>query len=144
MQGSGGFYDLVSGPDVQVVIAFGGNAQAALAQWATAPQVPTFKIPHPSDHNTADLLAKWNAALPGIRAAVTPDPAGANTGPGYGARFTEADYAAIPAADLPFGVPTWIGNDSWGRVSHPAHNNCVDRSTTDSDHTLVWRAPASN
>lgn len=138
------FYDLVNGPDVQAVIAFGGNAQAALTQWTTAPQVPTFNIPHPSDHNTADLLTKWNAALPGLRAAVTSDPGGPNTGPGYGTSFTEADYTAIPAADLPFGVPTWIGNDAWGRTAQPVHNNCVDRSTTDLNHTLIWQAPASS
>jgi hypothetical protein len=69
---------------------------------------------------------------------------GSNTGPGYGtATFTEEDYAPIPAADLPFGVPVWIGNDAWGRASHPAHNNCVNRPTTEPDHTMVWQAPVS-
>lgn len=138
------FYDLVSGPQVQAVIAFGGNAQEALAQWTTAPDVPTFNIPHPSDHDTSDLVSKWKAALPQIRAAVTPDADGTNTGPNYGTDFTEADYAAIPAADLPYGLPVWIGNDSWGRTSQPRHNNCVDRSTTDPNHSMIWRAPASN
>jgi uracil-DNA glycosylase len=137
------FYDLVSGPEVQAVIAFGGNAQAALAQWTSAPDVPTFKIPHPSDHSTSDLVTKWNAALPAMRTAVTPDEGGDNTGPAFGSGFPDSDYAPIPAADLPFGLPTWIGNDSWGRTGHPRHNNCVDRSSDDADHAMIWQAPVS-
>ena len=77
----------------EAIIAFGGNAQAALRLWDTAPDVPTFQIPHPSAHNATDLAAKWAAAIPDARAAVTPDPGGDQTGPNYGAMITEDDYA---------------------------------------------------
>jgi hypothetical protein len=90
-------YDALVGPDLQAIVAFGGNAQAALALWDGKPDVPTFEIPHPSDHNTADLLAKWAAAIPQLRGAVDPDPDGDTGAANYGSTFTEADYARIPS-----------------------------------------------
>lgn len=136
--------DLVTGPDLEAVIAFGGNARAALELWDGAPDVPTFEVPHPSDHDTADLAAKWKAALPAMRAAITPDPGGSQTGPSYGAMISEADYSPIPAADLPFGLPVWMGDDSRGRTASPRHNNSVDRPPGDDGHTLTWRAPTGS
>jgi hypothetical protein len=127
---------------LQAIVAFGGNAQAALALWETKPDVPTFEIPHPSDHSTADLLAKWAAAIPQLRDVVTPDADGDNTGANYGSAFTEADYARIPFRDLPFGLPSWVGDDSWGRAATPPHNDSVERPSTDPDHSLLWQAPA--
>lgn len=134
--------DLVTGPALQAVVAFGENAQAALGLWAGVPQVPVFELPHPSAHDTADLLERWRSALPTIRSAVTPDPDGDNTGPTYGDGFEESDYAAIPRADLPFGLPGWVGDDRWGRLASPPHHNSVHRPAEDPDHTLVWRAPS--
>jgi uracil-DNA glycosylase len=134
-------YDAVVGSELQAIVAFGGNAQAALALWNTKPDVPTFEIPHPSDHDTADLLAKWAAAIPQLREAVTPDSDGDNTGANYGSDFTEGDYARIPFRDLPFGLPSWVGDDSWGRTATPRHNNSVERPSTDPDHSLLWQAP---
>lgn len=136
-------FDQVSDSRLQAIVAFGGNAQAALHLWDTAPEVATFEIPHPSAHNATDLANKWRAALPALRAAVTPDPDGDATGPPYGATITEADYTRIPPADLPFGLPSWIGDDHWGRTAHPRHNNTVQRSKTDPDHSLTWQAPVS-
>lgn len=136
-------YDAIVGPDLQAVVAFGGNAQAALALWENKPDLPTFEIPHPSDHNTADLLAKWAAAIPQLRDAVDPDPDGDATGANYGASFTEADYAPIPHRDLPFGLPAWVGDDSWGRSASPRHNDSVERLSTDPDLSLCWHAPPS-
>lgn len=136
-------FDAVIGPDLQAIVAFGANAQAALALWDTAPpQVPTFKIPHPSAHDEADLLNKWRAELPNVRAVVTPDPGGDQSEPNYGTTFDESDYGRIPPADLPFGLPSWMGDDSWGRTASPRHNNSVNRPGTDPDHTLVWQAPS--
>lgn len=133
--------DLITDSHLEAIVAFGGNAQAALHLWDNAPDVPTFEIPHPSDHDAADLCNRWRAAIPGVRAAVTRDPDGDQSGPTYGDTITEADYARIPAADLPFGLPAWMGNDSWGRTATPPHNNTVNRPTTEPDHTLVWQAP---
>ena len=136
------FYDMVTDSRLEAIIAFGGNAQAALRLWA-APHVPTFEIPHPSSHDAADLAAKWAAAIPAARAAVTPDEGGDQNGPNYGSRVTEDDYARIPHEDLPFGVPIWIGDDRWGRTGSPRHNNTVERSSEDPDHAMVWQAPNS-
>ena len=137
------FYDLVTDPTLEAVVAFGGTAQAALHLWDRAPEVPTFEIPHPSAHDGAALAAAWAAALPLVRAAVTPDPGGDATGPGYGAEITESDYARIPRADLPFGLPVWIGDDRWGREDSPRHGNAIARPRDEPDHTMVWRAPQS-
>lgn len=136
-------YDLVADSRLEAIIAFGGTAQAALRLWDTAPDVPTFEIPHPSAHNAADLAAKWAAAIPAARAAVTADPGGDQTGPNYGAEIIEADYARIPPADLPYGQPIWVGDDRWGRTDSPRHNNSNACSSTDPDRTMTWQAPTS-
>jgi hypothetical protein len=135
--------DLIAGPDLQVVVAFGGNAKAALQLWDGVPDVPVVEVPHPSDHDTAGLLDAWRAAIPDIRAVLPPDPDGDATLPDYGTTFTEDDYRPIPPADLPFGLPAWMGDDSWGRTASPRHNNSVARPATDPDHQLVWQAPAT-
>lgn len=137
------FYDLVCGPDLQAIVAFGGNAHRALDLWETRPDVPVFKVSHPSNHSESSLLAQWRAAVPELRAVVTPDPDGTVDGPNYGSKFEESDYRPIPRADLPFGVPDWMGDDSWGRLSRPRHNNAVERLRTDREHTLVWQAPTA-
>ncbi len=56
-------------------------------------------------------------------------------------KFRESDYARIPLRDLPFGVPEWFGDDSWGRTASRRHNNSVSRPGSDLEHTLVWQAP---
>lgn len=137
-------FDVITGTRLQAIIAFGVNAQAALRLWDTAPDVPTFELPHPSSHDTAALLAKWNAALPGLREAVTADAGGSPDGPGYGSTMTEADYSPIPPRDLPFGLPHWMGDDHWGRTATPPHNNTVRRTPSDTDHSLTWQAPTSD
>lgn len=135
------FYDLVTGPELEVIVAFGGNAHLALDLWDTKPDVPTFKISHPSNHSTTQLLSQWRTALPDLRGIVTPDSDGSTTGPNYGSTFKESDYARIPPADLPFGLPPWVGNDAWGRLSSPRHHNSVERLNADPEHQLVWQAP---
>jgi hypothetical protein len=137
------FYDLITDSTLQAIFAFGGNAQAALRLWDSAPSVPTFQIPHPSAHDGADLATKWAAAITAARPAITPDPDGDQTLANYGAKITEPDYTRIPHADLPYGQPTWIGDDAWGRTDTPRHNNTIERATTDPDHTMTWQAPRS-
>ena len=135
------FYDMVTDSRLEAIIAFGGNAREALHLWDGAPSVPTFEILHPSAHIAADLATSWRNALPAIRAAVTPDPDGDQSGPNYGATVTEADYSPIPRGDLPYGLPVWIGDDRWGRTDSPRHNNCVERDSDDLDHKMIWQAP---
>ncbi len=135
------FYDLVTGPELEAVVAFGGNAHIALDLWANKPDVPTFKISHPSNHSVDSLLEQWRTAIPDLRGVVTPDPDGSAAGPNYGTTFDESDYRPIPREDLPFGLPPWVGDDAWGRRARPRHNNCVARSREDPEHTLLWQAP---
>jgi len=54
--------------------------------------------------------------------------------------FDESDYARIPPADLPVGLPSRFGDDHWGRTANPRHNNSVERPSDD-DHTLIWKPP---
>ena len=94
------FYDMVTDSRLEAILAFGGNAQAALRLWA-APQVPTFEVPHPSSHDAAGLAAKWAAAIPAARAAVTPDDGGDQNGPNYGSRGHRGRLRAHPARRPP-------------------------------------------
>ncbi|HEX6700777.1 MAG TPA: hypothetical protein VF101_08615 [Gaiellaceae bacterium] len=135
------FYDLVAPPHVQVIVAFGTNARLAVDMWSSKPNVPIKKVPHPSSHDEQALLTAWRAAIPDLRNTVTPDPDGNAGGPNYGSSFKEADYAAIPRRDLPFGVPSFLGDDAAGRKATPRHNNAVARPSPDDGRTLIWIAP---
>ncbi|MFP5282172.1 MAG: uracil-DNA glycosylase family protein [Actinomycetes bacterium] len=133
---------LLAGPSLQAVVAFGGQAEAALELWDGRPDVPVRTLPHPSSRNAERLLTAWRDAVTELRGIVTPDVDGNATGPNYGGRFEESDYLRVPLRDLPFGVPDWLGDDAWGRAARPRHNNSVERPPEDPLHTLVWRAPA--
>jgi uracil-DNA glycosylase len=133
--------DQISGPGLQAVVAFGVNAREALHQWDTHPDVRLFEIPHPSSHDTTELLDQWRDAITQLREIITPDPGADTSTPNYGTTFEETDYSRIQAVDLPFGLPSWVGDDSWGRAASPRHNNSVERPSTEPDHTLIWQAP---
>jgi hypothetical protein len=134
-------YTTVAGNGLEAIVAFGGQAQRALDLWNPPAGVPTFKLPHPSNHDEAELLMRWKEGIPDLRAVVTPDDDGDATLPNYGDDFLESDYAPIPKRDLPFGVPPWFGDDAWGRADHPRHNNSVERSKDEPLHHLIWQAP---
>jgi uracil-DNA glycosylase len=135
------FYNQISGPALQAIVAFGGEAREALALWKPRPNVLALGVPHPSSRDNTRLLNEWRGAVTQLRTVVTPDPDGDATLPNYGSRFRENDYARIPARDLPFGLPAWFGDDAWGRRATPPRRNCVTRPPADIRHTLVWRAP---
>jgi hypothetical protein len=134
-------YDLVTDSNLEAIVAFGGQAKEALRLWDSAPTLDLFKLPHPSDHDEAQLMSEWSKAIPKLRRKVTPDPHGDASLPNYGTNFGESDYEPIPKRDLPFGLPAWLGDDSWGRAAKPRHNNSVERSKDDPEHKLVWQAP---
>jgi hypothetical protein len=134
-------FSRVSGDDMQAIVAFGVLAQAAVKLWEESTRVPVFNVPHPSSRDQKKLLDGWRAAVEQLRRVVTPDQDGDPTLPNYGDRFDEADYQRIPHRDLPFGLPEWFGDDSWGRRSTPRHHNCVRRPVPDDRHTLIWIAP---
>ena len=60
----------------------------------------------------ARLCESWNLVLDALDGVVTPDtPVGPTR---YGDTITPADLAAIPARDLPPGLPSWMGAlDAW-------------------------------
>jgi uracil-DNA glycosylase len=133
-------YDAATGPELQAIVAFGAMAQQAVALW-TAPAVAIVPVPHPSSRDEAVLLDAWRAAVLRLRPLVTADPDGDAHGPNYGDAFAEADHAAIPRADLPFGAPAFLGDDAWVRARPGNAQNSVARPSSDPDHTLVWQAP---
>lgn len=137
-------YDAVTGPKLQAIIAFGYMAQAAVALWSGRPDVQLCEVPHPSSRDEAELLDAWRAAVTELRAIVTPDSDGDNGGPNYGAEFSEADYAAIPRRDPPFGAPAFLGDDAWVRAGGHGAQNSVARPSPDDGHTLIWRAPQTS
>jgi uracil-DNA glycosylase len=140
-------FGLLKTPKLQAIIAFGDVAQKAVQLWDAKGNTPVFETYHPSYHyggaaGEKKMLTDWNRVVTGLRAVITPDAGTPNNEPLYGEQFTESDYAAIPMADLPFGVPAWFGNDAFFRK----HNgmNSVSRPSPDDHHTLVWKAPKFN
>ena len=133
-------YDRVTGPQLEAIIAFGGMARRAVELWESQPDVTVLEVPHPSSRDPKKLLDSWRAAVTQLRGIVTPDDDGDNGGPNYGSKFSEADYEAVPRRDLPFGMPDFMGDDSWVRTGNRGQNS-VTRPTPDDNHTLMWRAP---
>jgi 5-methylthioadenosine/S-adenosylhomocysteine deaminase len=139
-------FDKVKGPDptnLQAIVAFGAQAQDAVGLWEGKGNLPVFEVPHPSSRDPRQLLDAWREAVVRLRDTVTPDPEADPSPPNYGSQFREEDYSRVPLGDLPFGVPEWLGDDSWGRVARPRHNNSVSRPSPDDGHTLIWVAPRS-
>jgi uracil-DNA glycosylase len=135
-------FDMVKTPDLQAVVAFGVNAQKAVQLWPGKASLPVFNIPHPTSHVASTIVAKWSAAVPALRATVTPDVDGDPTLPNYsGGDLVEDDYRRVPLFDLPFGVPEWLGDDSWVRTGANAGRTSVTRPHSDPLHSLLWRAP---
>jgi len=127
---------------LQAIVTFGLQARIAAELWTDAPAVMIRKVPHPSSRDAAKLITEWRAAVADLRVVVTPDPDGNHSRPNYAEKFSESDYAPIPRGDLPFGLPSWLGDDSRGRQSRPKRRNTVERDPDDLLHTLIWRAPA--
>lgn len=139
-------FDRVKEPDptnLQAIVAFGFQAQDAVGLWEGKDNLPVFEVPHPSSRDPQRLLDAWREAVVRLRQIVTPDPDADPSLPNYESSFTEQDYSRIPPRDLPFGVPDWLGDDSWGRLGTPRHNNSVSRPSPDDGHTLIWIAPSS-
>jgi len=128
------------GPGLQAVVAFGQYAKKAVGQWEDG-NMPVFYVPHPSSRDTKKMLDSWRKTIKSLSDIITPDEDAGPLLPDYGSEIDEKAYARIPPGDLPFGVPGWLGDDSWGRKDTPSHRNCVRRPDPDDRHTLVWTAP---
>lgn len=136
-------FDLASGPDLVAVVAFGRLARQAVELWPGAAGLTVVNVVHPTSRDPTRLVAEWRAAVDRLRLVVPADDDGDATSPNYGAAFREADYAAIPQRDLPFGIPTWLGDDAAGRRASPPRRSSVVRPDPDDRHTLIWRAPTT-
>jgi len=136
-------FDLVTGPKLQAIVAFGNKAHEVVDLWPGHGGVPVFKILHPSSHNPVALLNDWRSAITALRLIVTPDSKAKAQLPNYGASMAAADYTPIPRADLPFGVAPHLGDDAWVRTLNPMHPTSVERPQPDDRHTLIWKAPTS-
>jgi uracil-DNA glycosylase len=134
-------FDAAKGPNLQAVVAFGRFAQKALALWPGRDGLEIVNIPHPTSRVEKVLLDAWRGAVVDLRAVVTPDPDGNPATPNYGTKFKETDYAPVPARDLPFGVPAWLGDNAPGRKAVPPQRSSVTRPKPDDRHTLHWIAP---
>ncbi|MGA4843983.1 hypothetical protein [Streptomyces sp. G45] len=134
-------YDRATDASLEAVVAMGFMAREAVRQWTGRPDVPLEEVPHPSSHDETALLDAWRAAVIRLRAVVTPDDDGDNTGPAYGTAFQESDYAPVPRRDLPFGAPDFLGDDAWVRARPGDAQNSVTRPRPDDGHTLMWKAP---
>jgi uracil-DNA glycosylase len=136
-------FEMANGPELRAVIAFGLQARIAVDLWEGKDNLRVFELPHPSSDDPERLLETYRDTVMRLREIVSADPDGEPVAPNYGDTFREEDYARIPPGDLPFGVPGWFGDDSWGRKATPRHNNSVSRPNPDDEHTLIWIAPRS-
>lgn len=133
-------FDRARRPALQAIVAFGAQAQHAVALWPGRGALPLVEVPHPSSRDPKALLSRWRDAVAQLRGIVAPDDDGDASLPNYGTSFRESDYAAIPRRDLPFGAPAFLGDDAAGR---PRRRSSVSRPSPDDGHTLVWKAPRS-
>lgn len=128
------WFDAVLAPgNVQAVVAFGTLAHDAWTQYvegasgAAYAALPFQPVLHPTwpESSTAvthgdlaaaikHMLEQWNTAIAALLPVVTPD--GPLGGGPYGAAFKPEELPAIPAADLPAGLPPWMaGADGWAK-----------------------------
>jgi uracil-DNA glycosylase len=102
--------DMLATPQIEAILAFGAGAHQAVDLWPGATGRFVARLTHPSARDEAPLLANWNQWLPQLRPRVTPDSDGTPSDAAYGTTFMDADREPIPAWDLPFGVPRWLGH----------------------------------
>jgi uracil-DNA glycosylase len=132
-------FDAATGPKLQAIVAFGDIAKKTIDLWDGKGNTPVFKTYHPSYRfDESKLTADWNRVITELRGIVTKDKGGNNTLPLYGDKIAESDYAPIPARDLPFGVPSFLGDERWLRTTSRGMNS-VSRPSGD-DFTLTWKA----
>lgn len=92
---------------LEAVIAFGNAAHNTFDLWSGGQALPVFKLVHPTAQS--GITASWNANLPNLLAAITPDAGAAPDPSPYGAKLSSKDRADIPRRDLNFGIPSWHG-----------------------------------
>ncbi len=118
---------LIERNPIEIIITLGQGARLALASWANPEQVPIFNLHHPSARQ--DLEANWNAHLPNLIAAVTPDDPGVVDPTPYTGDWNEDTHRMdIPRYDLPYNLPAWHGTE--GTNSERGPNNITEITWT--------------
>jgi len=102
--------DMLLTPQIEAVLAFGIGAHQVASLWPGSSGKFVAQMTHPSARDDAALLANWNTGLPQVQARVTADAGGTKDPTPYGTKFKKTDLAPIPARDLSFGMPKWMGN----------------------------------
>ncbi len=124
---------LLIGQHVEAVIALGTAADAAWQEWKQTPSGQNFNVayapvthptePESSSKNdkkklaeaTKKLLENWNAGLQAISPSVKHPDAATALVP-YGDTWGPSDRPAIPEADMPAGLPSWMHEqDGWAK-----------------------------
>ena len=116
---------LVAHNDVAAIITLGSLAATAYKQWRKTADGAAYsglhaELLHPTYPESASaagqitlaeatkrLLDNWNAALPGLVAAIQHPDVPAPATP-YGTSFIDSDLPPIPPDDLPPGIPAWM------------------------------------
>ena len=117
------FDQIAATNSLAAVIAFGVGARHAVGLWPGHAALPRFELTHPTA--PTGVGTNWNAALPALLAAIPPEPGQVPDATPYSADLTDADLAAIPRGDLPFGLPDWHGTGG-------------TRSKRQGARTIVW------
>lgn len=132
---------------LQAVVTLGHVARSAVETWQATTTGPGASLPvepilHPTFPDAASrsrarnrptlaeamaqLCEQWNEALGRLSTVVTPDEARPLVP--YGTAITPADLVAIPAADLPAGMPAWMRSlEPW--ASHTGADAEAKRAT---------------
>ncbi|WP_445989396.1 uracil-DNA glycosylase family protein [Chromobacterium haemolyticum] len=106
--------DQLKHPGLQAVIGFGKAAAKVLDDWPGAASFKAvqrlFQPQHPTARAPNALLKSWNQTLAALAPLLNPDPGVApDPSPYELTGFRDKDLARIPALDLPFGMPAWLG-----------------------------------
>jgi hypothetical protein len=139
---------------VEAVVAFGTAAQEAFEAWrgpASSPKVqveyapllhPTFPEGSKQPGGMKRMLDQWNAALGGLRDAITSkdDPPDATP---YGTTLKKADRVEIPERDLPAGTPRFMRSlDQWASREHLLASSATSKRKAEAKRaTIVVEIP---
>lgn len=124
---------LLSGQQVEAVVALGSLADSAWAAWKATPtgaatNVAYTKMTHPTQPESSSggdraklaaaitaMLQNWNAALDVLKPALQ-HPDTERPLVHYGTAFQDGDLAPLPELDLPAGLPAWMrGLKAWAK-----------------------------
>jgi hypothetical protein len=123
--------------DIRAVLLLGDAAKTAWDEYAKAAHPPAGltvrTVIHPTEpHKDAQgdpateaklvtrMLEDWNQAVAAVRPRLDGVRDTEASEPAYGVKFRDGELLAIPSADLPAGLPDWMGaEDGWALRTGP-------------------------